>query len=385
MYVMKTNKFIKWVGLAGFAGMVTLTMIFPLSNCKKDTETITKTETVTVHDTLKGKAIMGLATYTDYSGASAVAKGAVVSLHLGSTAIGTVVSSTYADASGHFMFPYLLPGAYYITAKYNTDNKNYKVDFGINFSTNPGYAVTLSSTDFIQNIALVNMGASGTAKIALDTITANQSFRHATMEAHSKVGFGFLDRGNSTTLSGGFNVFKLTKFAFDEANPSNIVIDGYVLLSTVNTFEPARDALKAGCVRKTLCVDTLNATTPLAITDTARFYSVSVEKYGDGYLCHGKLKSFYKHPTGGAYPADTTGGFAGPFNQMITKDVDLYFTYLGKNKMGTPASYNWFFVFEGEFTIYPKKDFYVTSAHFDNGPVKVSCHVQIQGDKNREY
>lgn len=384
---MKTSNFIKFAGIAGLAGMVTLTMIFPLSNCKKDTETVTvtKTETVTVHDTLKGKAIMGLASYSDFSGATISAKGAVISLHTGTSAIGTVVATTFADASGNYKLPYLLPGSYFITAKYNTENKNYKVLEGINFGTNPGYLVTLGSTDVTQNISLVNMGTVGSLKVALDTISANTTFRHATLEAHSKIGFSFQDRGNSTTLTGGFNSFKMSKFVFDEANPSNIVIDGYVLLSSVNTFEPARDALKGGCVKKTLCVDTLNATTPLAITDTARFYSVSVVKYGDGYLCHGKMKAFYKHPTGGVYLPDTTGGYTGPFNQMITKDVDLFFTYLGKNKIGTPTNYNWFMVFEGEFSFYPAKDYYVTSAHFANGPVKVACHVQMQGDKNRDY
>ncbi len=362
---------------------VLVAMVFSLTYCKKDTET--QTVTVTVHDTLKGKAISGDVTYPDYTGAATPAKGAVINLYVGSSVSGNPVATTFADANGAYSLPYLLPGSYFLTAKYNTENTNYRYVNGVNFTTNPGYAITMGSVDVTQNIELVNQAAVGTLKIAMDTITANTSYRKVSWEIHSKIDFAFPDHTGGAILPGGFNVFEVRDFVFNEADPSAIKIEGYVLLSSVNTFEPVRDALAGGCVRKTLCVDTVDALTALPETDTATFRSVSVEKYGDGYLCHGILKSFYKHPTGGIYPADTTLGYTGPFNTMIEKPVDMYFVYEGKTKWLSGANYNWAFIFEGQFKFNPAADYYVSSAHIGNGDVTVNCHVQLKGATNTEY
>ncbi|MFN8144772.1 MAG: hypothetical protein U0073_10155 [Bacteroidia bacterium] len=375
---MKTMNAYKFLSLT-----VLVAMVFSLTYCKKDTET--QTVTVTVHDTLKGKAISGDVTYPDYTGAATPAKGAVINLYVGSSVSGNPVATTFADANGAYSLPYLLPGSYFLTAKYNTENTNYRYVNGVNFTTNPGYAITMGSVDVTQNIELVNQAAVGTLKIAMDTITANTSYRKVSWEIHSKIDFAFPDHTGGAILPGGFNVFEVRDFVFNEADPSAIKIEGYVLLSSVNTFEPVRDALAGGCVRKTLCVDTVDALTALPETDTATFRSVSVEKYGDGYLCHGILKSFYKHPTGGIYPADTTLGYTGPFNTMIEKPVDMYFVYEGKTKWLSGANYNWAFIFEGQFKFNPAADYYVSSAHIGNGDVTVNCHVQLKGATNTEY
>lgn len=360
-------------------------LVFSLTYCKKETETEIKTVTETVHDTISGKAITGAVTYPDYAGTLVPAKGAVINLYVGSSASGSLAATTFADASGNYTLPYLLPGSYFLTAKYNTDNTNYRYVNGVNFTTDPGYAITLGTSDLVQNVELVNMAAVGTLKIALDTINANTSYRKVDWEIHSKLDFAFPDHTGGAILPGGFNVFEVTDFVFNEADPSAIKIDGYVLLSSVNTFEPVRDALAGGCVRKTLNVDTIDALTALPETDTARYYSVSVEKYGDGYLCHGILRSFYKHPAGGIYPADTTLGYAGPFNTMIEKPVDMYFVYEGKTKWTSGANYNWAFIFEGQFKFNPKADYYINSSHIGAGDVTVNCHVQMKGATNTEY
>jgi len=405
-----------------------LGLIFTLSYCKKDKETVTVTKydtvTVNVHDTLYGKAITGIATYTDASSNSSPAKGAVVQLYVGSTVSGTPVVSIFADASGNFKFPYLLPGTYFIYSKYNTVNQNARlISDGFNFATNPGYVVTLDKVDMTQNIALVSITATGTAKIAMDSV-ANAGYGKVTCEAHSKIGFSFLDYGQKTSLIGGFNTFTMTNFVFDETTPANIQINGYVLLSGINTFEPARDALgvsgtgtnnlpnsqATGCTHGTLdnYVDSAlfynnpanSACVALGCTDTARFVSNSVVRYGDGYIAHGTLTSFYKHiangPIGSSnynYKSDTTGFAAAaghPYNGpmvdgMISKPLDLYFIYNGKTKIVSGTSFYWWFVFEGEFSFKPMTDFYITSGHFADGPIKVDCHIQMQGTKGVEY
>ena len=51
----------------------------------------------------------------------------------------------------------------------------------------------MGSVDVTQNIELVNQAAVGTLKIAMDTITANTSYRKSKLEIHSKIDFAFPD------------------------------------------------------------------------------------------------------------------------------------------------------------------------------------------------
>ncbi|OFY85081.1 MAG: hypothetical protein A3F72_04870 [Bacteroidetes bacterium RIFCSPLOWO2_12_FULL_35_15] len=379
-------------------------LVFSLSNCKREKEIIV----VNVHDTLKGKDITGLCIYPDYTNAMVPAKGAALLLYSGSSATGSAVASAFSDSLGNYSFKYLLPGTYFVTATYNTDNVNYK-DFlhGINFVFD-GVVITMGSSNITQNITLATVAAPGVLKIALDTIIAGPSYRLVTLESHSKASWeGNWAYGTTTNLpslgmQGGFNVFKFTKFDFDEANPANIVINAYVQTSSINTFEPVRDALAGGCVRKTLNVDTMmvgTVVTPLPETDTIRFYANAGEvvRYGKGYLAHGHMKGFYKHPYGqtgiggsGAsdfLPADTSYMQANdgiPYGTTIDKPVDMYFEYISKNKKWSGTNYNWMFVFEGKFVIDIRNSFYIKTGSLRD-IITVTPHVNMMGTTNREY
>jgi hypothetical protein len=410
-----------------------------LSQCKKDTETITNTihdttnVTITdsvyiyIHDSAAGKTISGTAMYPDLSGTLVPAKGAVVYLHVGSTVSGPIGASAIVDASGNYSLPYLLPGSYFLYAVYNTENTNLRTPInGINFVTEPGYAVTMASSNLTQNLSLISFSPSGNLQIALDTINANQTFRKVAFEAHSKLGFTFEDKAMNTTVAGGFNTFTMEKFAFDEANPANIVIQGYTLLSGINTFEPTRDAVgisgtgtnnlpntqATGCTHMTLhnYVDSalfysnpVNTTCAmLPETDTVRFVSNSIKKYGDGYLCTGTLTGFFMHPVKGPmsgvtdgnynYNSDTSGfaavaghAYNGPMTDgAVSKTVYMYFNF-EKNKVNTTTSFNWWFVFEGQFTFSPVNDFYIATSHIGTGDCKISVHTQFQGTTGKEY
>jgi hypothetical protein len=363
------------------------------TQCKKETETVTEYkyihDTAYVHDTAYGHSITGTATYMDYAGTVQPAKGAVVNLYVGSSASGSVVATSFADASGNYSLPYLLPGSYFIYAKYNTANVNARVINGINFETSPGYPVTMGTADMTKNLSLVNIAASGTNKVAMDTAPASlNSYRKVTFNTHSKITWESLyNQGNSQTIAGGFNVLAMNTFIFDEANPANISFDGYVLMSSLTTYEPARDALGTGCVSKTMRVDTIDATTPLPVTDTARLYTVSVEKYGDGYLAHCRMEAFYYHgpATPQVYPADTAGVPSQYWNTKMNKPVDVFFNFEKKkvfNAAGT--TFNWEFIFEGMFTFKAKTDYYVSSSNIGDN-VTVKPHILMRGSNNIEY
>jgi hypothetical protein len=230
----------------------------------------------------------------------------------------------------------------------------------------------------------------------------------------------------NTTVGGGFNTFQMEKFAFDEASPNNIVIQGYTVLSSLTTYEPTRDALgisgsgannlpnsiATGCTHATLhhYVDSAlfysnppnTPCTAIPETDTVRFISSSVVKYGDGYLCTGTLTGFFMHPAAGPmsgvtdgnyqYKSDTTGyaavaghAYNGPTTDgPVSKTVHLYFNF-DKQKVISGANFTWWFVFEGEFTFNPVNDFYIATSHIATGDMKVACHVQFQGTTNKDY
>ncbi|MEI6815330.1 MAG: hypothetical protein WCL14_01875, partial [Bacteroidota bacterium] len=266
---------------------------------------------------------------------------------------------------------------------------------GINFVTSGGYAINVGTSNVSQNVYLGTVPPTGTCKIALDTITANTQCRKITMNAHSKVNWTTDYHTNNTTLTGGFNKFTMSKFAFDEANPGNIQILAYVNLSSINTLETARDTPGA-CVSKTLCVDTAKSATGaisvIAQTDTCWFFADygTVIKYGKGYLAHGTLTGFYKHQGGEivaprvtAMPPDTAGGYAGPWDVPISKPCDMYFEYQGKVKVFSGASFAWYHNFEGQFKFVPT-DYYIISTSI--GPVfNVMEHIMMVGANNIEF
>jgi hypothetical protein len=326
--------------------------------------------------------------YPDYDGIQKPAAGAVINLYIGSSATGPVAAQAIANASGNYTLPFLVPGNYFVYATYNTENVNFRVINGINFATNPGYQITMDSLDINLDLALVTVSATGNALIAMtedDTIGTTR--RKVTFNSHSKVTWESLyNQGNSQTIPGAFNVLTMERFIFDEANPANTMFSGYVTLSSITTYEPARDALGTGCVTRTLKIDTIDASTPVPETDTARLYTLSVQKYGDGYLAKCMMKAFYIHGPGQAYPADTAGGVpANLWNTTIERPVDVYFTFEKKkvfNAAGT--TFNWEFIFEGMFDFKAKTEFYVQSNNIGN-IVTVKPHVLMRGANNTEY
>ncbi|MBI4947356.1 MAG: carboxypeptidase regulatory-like domain-containing protein [Bacteroidetes bacterium] len=416
---MKTIK----ITLTSIVALAAFGLIFSLSKCKKEVQVVP----VTVHDTIKGKSISGSCTYPDYTGAMVAAKGAVISLYLGSSVSGSPVATTTSDASGNYTLPYLLPNTYYLYAVYNTANANYKPINGIEFktdATDPTYAVTMGSSNLSKNLVLAVEAPSGTRILTItvaDTAGSMGTKKYVPFESHSKCewwaeysGAGYDGGINGTTLQGGFSTngnnangygWGLTTFYFDEANPANTVIKGYAQLSHINTFESVRDTLYSGCVPKTLQVDTSGSTRatclPVPKTDTAWYYAPagSVVKYGKGYLAHGYMTAFYKSAAGEIEPPRVTActidsanawngkgpGYQGPYGQKITKQIDMYFEFQGVNTAwnATHTTYNKYAVFEGQFD-FNRSDYYVKTTSIGN-TIHVTPHVQLKGANNFNF
>ena len=176
-------------------------------------------------------------------------------------------------------------------------------------------------------------------------------------KSHSNVGWETMYNGENALLTGRFNLFNL-KVTFDNDNPSNTKINGWVQLSTFNTGEPGRDG-KGKCGPKYVGVtytDTLF--TVDATTDTAWFNSTSCEKYGDGFLVKGDFK-FYG----------------------VTKSVDMYLTHTGVTTKtnATSGKKTDRVGFYGEFTFNAQTDYGVTSTSIaDEITVKVNCNVRTK-------
>jgi hypothetical protein len=385
---MKTYKTLIMFCLIAVSGLL-------LSQCKKDTETIVNTIHDTINDTTyiidsiyvgtQGKIISGYASYLDYSGVQTPAAGAVIRLYAGSSTSSPLAVQTLTDAAGMYTTPQMLPGNYFIYSIYNTENVNVagRDINGINFITDPGYAIAMASDNITQNLSLVSYSATGNTLIAIsdaDTIGTNR--RKVTPNSHSKVTWeSFYNQGNSQIIAGAFNTLTFDKFIFEEANPSNIQFSGYVKLSSLTTFEPTRDALGTGCVSKTMKVDTINATTPDPITDTARLYTTSVIKYGDGYLAHCMMKVYYITPN----TSDTTGVPSTYWGTTIERPVDVYITFEKKKVWNsTNTTFNWEFIFEGMFNFKAKSEYYVSSNNIGD-IVTVKPHVLLRGANNVEY
>jgi len=422
---MKTINLIKFVSIAAIA---VFGIVFTLSKCKKGTQIVV----VQVHDTIKGKSISGVCKYPDFSGTMVIAPGSVVSLYLGSSKTGSPVATAYADASGNYSLPYLLPNTYFLYATYNTNNVNYKPIEGINFLTDASdvsYAITLGASNVTKNLNLLSQAPTGTRILTIIKSDTNGSFgtkKYVPFESHSKLEFWTEYSGasygggaggiNGTTFQGGFQTYGnnvpeygwgLLNFYFDEANPQNDTIIGYALLSHVCTFEAVRDSLYAGCAKKTLQVDTFNTGYPATYlntravpkTDTAWYKALpgQVVKYGKGYLAHGYMTAFYKSAAGEIEPPRVTtcaidsgswngksASYAGPWSQKITKQVDMYFEFQGVNQAYTSAT-DWYryAVFEGQFD-FKRSDYYVKTTSLGN-VMHVTPHIQLKGAKGQVF
>jgi len=155
--------------------------------------------------------------------------------------------------------------------------------------------------------------------------------------------------GVSALLTGRFNSFD-AKVEWDEDNPENSTLTGWVVLSTVNTGEPGRDG---GCLLTTFGT---------ATSDTAKFKSTSIafDNQG-GYIAHADLD------------------FHG-----VKKDVLVQLNYTKATRFdensgigGAPFTIAGL---TGQFEILAKTDFGITSTSIaDRVKIKVNCQFKKAG------
>ncbi len=106
---------------------------------------------------------------------------------------------------------------------------------------------------------------------------------------------------SSGMLTGRFDNFNFNpKFSFNEADLSKCSINAWVQLSSVNSGEPARDAI-GKCIRSYMGITYLDSmkTITNANTDSAWFKSTSFIKSGTGYVVFGNMRfNKYRAPSG---------------------------------------------------------------------------------------
>jgi|GEM_PF-6920939 hypothetical protein len=131
-------------------------------------------------------------------------------------------------------------------------------------------------------------------------------------------------------LTGRFNSFGFSpKFIFDEANLGNCRINAYVLISSIDSGEPIRDALGA-CIRSYMGQTYLDSMKTIVDprSDTAWFRSTDVRRSGNGYVAVGTF-SFNRYRAPSGFPDGTA----------ISKPCNLYFTYNGTQDFDTDGDF----------------------------------------------
>ena len=198
----------------------------------------------------------------------------------------------------------------------------------------------------------------GGSSTGSDIIDSRAGGNYTFDKSHSNVMWETFYYGDNALLTGRFNIFKIDLY-FDQATPSNSLIDAWVQLSTFNTGEPGRDAYgKCGPGYMGVIFDTLSVTpltlTPRAETDTAWFSSTSVQKYGDGYLAKGNFTF-----------------------RSLTKSVDLYFNYTGLHDYTSSTGTTTRAGFSGHFNIKALSDFGINAtAIADDVKIKVNANYR---------
>jgi polyisoprenoid-binding protein YceI len=319
-------------------------------------------------------SISGTVTYTDLSGQTANAAGAVVYLAKSDVATSTYSQSTIADANGVYTFSNLTTAGYYLNSVYKTDNKNStgRLD-GVLFTTTTGFLVAVASTNVTQDMALVSAGQTSTEAVQVIygwDPTANTGAGAYTNtgtwvfdNVHSPVQFNFPYRGSEADFKGSFMQTSKFTFTFDAANLSGSSIVAEIDLLSINTGTPGgRDAQattagitsfqsattfvkgKLGCIAGTFGIAADDAaadpaTVAVDVDRYAKFTSTSIEIYGDGYLAKGNLI------------------FHG-----VTLPVGLMFKYL-PSTIDTGVTPNKEYAgFEGKMVINAKSDFGIVSS-----------------------
>ncbi|MEX0988334.1 MAG: YceI family protein [Bacteroidales bacterium] len=291
--------------------------------------------------------VAGNVTYGD----AIPARGAVVSVSTDSTA-GTILNSVVSDAEGFYSIAGLNEGSYYLSSHFNTENVNILKSAGYNFRTASPVLVEVLE-DITMDITLVTEPG-GNDKVNSE----DGSWRFD--KAHSNVNWSTAYMGDNALLTGKFNSFGID-IDFDEAVPANIKIRAWVQLSSANTGEPGRDNL-GNCLNGYLGVETDTLTDGSYYvsdlnTDTAYYKSTTVTSFGDGYKASGDLI------------------FKG-----ITKEVDLYFNYLGQADYSAAGDgSNFRGSFKGEFEFNAISDYGVTSTSISD---KINVSINANYRKN---
>ncbi len=272
------------------------------------------------------------------------ANGAIV--YLSSTPLGTeIVGKTIAAEDGSYMFKTLESGTYYLTAKYNTENKNNLKagEVEIIFETAGDLEVALDA-DKTQDIALVSNSSTGTAMIDMTDGWISDV-------THSSIGFNFPYDAVNAPFYGHFATFKFTTFKFDQATPANSAFEIEVDFTSVETGAAGgRDGID-GCIANDFGIQ-FKATADLTAADTtangkhtasaiiagtnlAKFKSTSVVTYGDGYLAKGNM-NFHGASVAVDFYFKYNEGFEAPNR---TGDLVKYSSFVGFTKMNALADF----------------------------------------------
>jgi polyisoprenoid-binding protein YceI len=155
--------------------------------------------------------------------------------------------------------------------------------------------------------------------------------------------------GVSALLTGRFNAFGAT-INFDEDNPEVSSFSGYVVLSTVNTGEPGRDA---GCLLNTFGV---------SVSDTARIISKSIEFDNlGGYIARADLH------------------FHGVVKEVLLRLYYTEGTRFDENSGVSGAPYTVAGI-TGQFEFNALSDFLISSGNISDGiRIKLNCQFKKPG------
>ena len=166
-------------------------------------------------------------------------------------------------------------------------------------------------------------------------------------KVHSNVQWSTAYLGATSLLTGRFDNFGVTSFAFDESNADGISFEAWVWLNAVNTSEPGRDE---GCLLETFGTDA----------------SLTTE---DENLAILKSKSVTLSTTDKGYDVKADLTFNG-----TTKEVVCKMNYVGKTLSGTSEVLG----FDLEFSFLAKTDFGIESTSIaDNVTVKINANFKI--------
>ena len=166
-------------------------------------------------------------------------------------------------------------------------------------------------------------------------------------KAHSNVQWSTAYLGATSLLTGRFDNFGVTSFAFDESNADGINFEAWVWLNAVNTSEPGRDE---GCLLETFGTDA----------------SLTTE---DENLAILKSKSVTLSTTDKGYDVKADLTFHGATHEVVCK-----LNYIGKTISGTSEVLG----FDLQFSFLAKTDFGIESTSIgDNVTVKINTNFKI--------